>query len=73
VSTRSSIDTQSAEPPLVHEEAHAGGHFGGAEGPGDLPAALPTKVGFVINMSAARRIGVTFPELILRQAREVIS
>ena len=58
----------------VHEEAALLVHkiLNGAW-PGELPVALPTKIDFVVNLVAAARIGLDLPELILRQATDVIS
>jgi putative ABC transport system substrate-binding protein len=40
--------------------------------PGDLPVEENTFVDIVLNRSMARKIGVTFPDSVLRQATEVI-
>lgn len=45
--------------------------FNGAN-PRDLPVEQPTAFDFIVNLSAAKRIGLTFPASILRQATEVI-
>jgi putative ABC transport system substrate-binding protein len=40
--------------------------------PGDLPVEFPTKIEMIVNLTAAKALGLTFPQSILVRADEVI-
>jgi putative ABC transport system substrate-binding protein len=40
--------------------------------PGELPVELPTKFEFIINLKAAKQLGLSIPQAVLYQADQLI-